>query len=103
MCICTSFFSGNIIEAGGAGYKTVEVIRGKADLYTHVTKIKKWDICSGNAILNAVGGKMLTLKDAEIDYDKQGTPENKDGLLASVYHTEDYMQKLGPAYTKGTK
>ena len=32
-----------IIPAGGAGYKTLETISGRASVYLHTTKIKKWD------------------------------------------------------------
>lgn len=70
--------------AGGAGYKVLEVVKGKADLYLHTTRIKKWDTCAGNAVLNAVGGKMTTIKGEELDYSFSGGPQNEDGLVAAV-------------------
>ncbi|XP_005111992.3 inositol monophosphatase 3 [Aplysia californica] len=73
-----------IIEAGGAGYKTLEVIKGSVNAYTHITRIKKWDICAGNAILNAVGGKMTTLDGDYIDYSPLQDMKNERGLLATV-------------------
>ncbi|KAM7378774.1 hypothetical protein PAMP_004372 [Pampus punctatissimus] len=54
----------------------------QADAYVHITFIKKWDICAGAALLNALGGHMTTLKGEDIDY--SGTPLNKGGLVASV-------------------
>ena len=38
------------------------------DAYVHVTKIKKWDICAGDAILRALGGKLTDLDGKEVDY-----------------------------------
>ncbi|KAM8838520.1 inositol monophosphatase 3 [Synchiropus picturatus] len=83
--------STTIIPAGGAGYKVLSLLEmpasksdtiDQADLYIHVTFIKKWDICAGAAILNALGGRMTTLKGEDIDY--SGEPLNKGGLLATV-------------------
>ncbi|KAK2843952.1 hypothetical protein Q5P01_010611 [Channa striata] len=78
-----------ITEAGGAGYKVLSLLDipasepiGQADVYIHITAIKKWDICAGAALLNALGGHMTTLKGEDIDY--SGTPINEDGLVASV-------------------
>ncbi|XP_028833529.1 inositol monophosphatase 3-like [Denticeps clupeoides] len=77
-----------IIPAGGAGYKVLALLDPpdeeyeEADIYVHVTFIKKWDICAGNAILKASGGHMTTLKGQEIDY--SGHEKNEGGLLASV-------------------
>lgn len=90
-----------IIPAGGAGYKVLSLLDvsdedyDQADLYLHVTFIKKWDICAGNALLSAVGGHMTTLKGEEIDY--SGSEGNPGGLLASV--TVDHqalVERLAP-------
>ncbi|KAL7842036.1 hypothetical protein SRHO_G00237250 [Serrasalmus rhombeus] len=80
--------STEIIPAGGAGYKVLALLDvsdeeyEKADMYIHVTYIKKWDICAGNAILKALGGHMTTLKGEDIDY--SGSEKNPGGLLASI-------------------
>ncbi len=71
-----------LIKAAGAGYKALAVAEGTADLYLHTTAIKKWDICAGNALLNAMGGRMTTRKGEEIDYKLEGNPKNEDGLVA---------------------
>ncbi|XP_053571032.1 Golgi-resident adenosine 3',5'-bisphosphate 3'-phosphatase [Bombina bombina] len=77
-----------IISAGGSGYKVLSLLdvaeeeQDAADVYIHVTFIKKWDICAGNAILNALGGHMTTLKGESIIY--TGSDGNEGGLLASV-------------------
>ncbi|XP_028328725.1 inositol monophosphatase 3 [Gouania willdenowi] len=82
-------FGGNttIIPAGGAGYKVLSLLDmpgtiDQADVYIHVTFIKKWDICAGAAVLNALGGHLTTLKGENIDF--RDTPLNKDGLVATV-------------------
>ncbi|CAH2285262.1 inositol monophosphatase 3 [Pelobates cultripes] len=88
-----------IISAGGSGYKVLSLLDVKeekqehADVYIHVTFIKKWDICAGNAILNALGGHMTTLKGEEIIY--TGSDGNEGGILASIGMDHDALvQKL---------
>lgn len=96
-----AFTNSTIIPAGGAGYKVLALLDpsdgeyDKADMYIHVTFIKKWDICAGNALLTALGGQMTTLKGEEIDY--SGSEGNKDGLLASVkVDHQALVEKLPP-------
>lgn len=48
--------------AGGSGYKSLRVLNNTAAMYVHKTRIKKWDVCAGDAIMRAAGGHMLTLK-----------------------------------------
>uniref|UniRef100_UPI00358F8F57 Golgi-resident adenosine 3',5'-bisphosphate 3'-phosphatase n=1 Tax=Myxine glutinosa TaxID=7769 RepID=UPI00358F8F57 len=78
----------SIVSAGGAGFKALSLIdvendmSDKADVYIHTTLIKKWDICAGNAILEAIGGNMTTLTGEKISYDS--SPSNDGGLLASA-------------------
>lgn len=90
-----------IIPAGGAGYKVLSLLDvsdeeyDQADIYLHVTFIKKWDICAGNALLSAVGGHMTTLKGEEIDY--SGSEGNSGGLLASVrVDHQALLERLAP-------
>ncbi|XP_045585159.1 inositol monophosphatase 3 [Procambarus clarkii] len=83
-----------VIPAGGAGYKTLAVIQGDVDAYIHVTIIKKWDICAGNAILNAVKGNMTTLDGLPIDYSHREQYKNEGGVLATLYEHKYYLPKL---------
>ena len=46
--------------------------RPSQDAYVHVTKIKKWDICAGDAILRALGGRLTDLDGREVDYRDEG-------------------------------
>ncbi len=84
------------IVAAGSGYKVLQVVKGEADLYLHTTRIKKWDICAGNAVLNAVGGRMSTLRGQEIDYSFGGSPQNEDGIVAAKPEgvQETFVQQL---------
>lgn len=84
-----------LIEAAGAGYKALAVAERKADLYLHTTAIKKWDICAGDALLGAIGGKMTTRKGEQIDYKLEGDPKNSDGLIA-VRTDAKYREYLKP-------
>ena len=85
-----------LISAAGAGYKSLAVVEKNADLYLHTTAIKKWDICAGNAILSATGGKMTTRKGERIDYSLKGDPKNSDGLVVATTEHEhaEYLEKL---------
>ncbi|XP_013099746.2 putative inositol monophosphatase 3 [Stomoxys calcitrans] len=84
----------NILTAAGAGYKVLQVVANNATAYLHSTKIKKWDICAGDAILRALGGKMTTLDNEYIDYGPSESPVNARGLLASVVNHKEYIEKL---------
>jgi inositol monophosphatase 3 len=65
------------------------------DAYIHVTLIKKWDLCAGNAILNALGGNMTDLKGTTIDYSGQDVKvKNEGGVLAALSRHSEFLQKL---------
>lgn len=92
-----------IIPAGGAGYKVLSLLKmpstdtnpiDQADIYIHVTFIKKWDICAGTAILNAMGGHLTTLKGENIDF--SGSPSNEGGLVATVSLDHKALVKILP-------
>ena len=58
-----------ITKAGGAGYKIIELFNGKAESYYHDNRIKKWDICAGEAILRSTCyGKFTDMKGERVDY-----------------------------------
>jgi inositol monophosphatase 3 len=77
------------------GFKVLEVTSGREDAYVHVTLIKKWDLCAGNAILNALGGNMTDLKGQTIDYaGKDLHVKNEGGVLASLTRHKEFLQKL---------
>lgn len=65
---------------------------GNADAYLHITAIKKWDICAGNAILKAVNGVMTTKHNKKIDYTDETNVVNEDGLIATL---DDHSSYLG--------
>lgn len=100
-----------IEPAGGAGYKTLRLIRHTADLYVHITAIKKWDICACDAIAKAAGGALLSLGDGlPVDYSvkfnehfgKSGEnikfdPIHKDGILMALdapYSSYERLKRL---------
>lgn len=60
----------------------------------HKTVIKKWDLCSGNAILNSLGGKMTDFKGNELSYIDDGNYVQSAGLLATMSNHETYVEKL---------
>lgn len=70
------------------------MISGNATAYVHSTKINKWDICAGNAILNALGGSMTTLSNEKIDYSRGAEYSNTLGLLATMDKHEWYASKF---------
>lgn len=84
------------IVAAGSGYKVLELVKGNADLYLHTTRIKKWDVCAGDAVLNAMGGRMTTMKGVEIDYSFIEGPVNEDGIVAAMPENAQlrYLAKL---------
>ncbi|XP_031625053.1 putative inositol monophosphatase 3 [Contarinia nasturtii] len=91
-----SFGENTPIElAGGAGYKVLQVVFGNATNYVHLTEIKKWDLCAGNAILSALNGQMTSLKNQPILYERDPqTFVNKDGVIASLRNHPYYAGKV---------
>ena len=81
-------------EAAGSGYKVLEVLRGADDVYFHLTLIKKWDLCAGNALLYAVNGNMTTRNADVIDYSLRGSPKNEHGVVATLAKHDYFVNKL---------
>jgi len=94
----------NVTPAGGAGFKAWEVAKGSQDAYVHATLIKKWDICPGDALLGALGGKMTDLSGNEYDY--SGRPafvKAEGGVLATLHDHKAFLEKLKPVYKQPKK
>lgn len=83
-----------VITAAGAGYKVLQVVFNNATAYMHTTNIKKWDLCAGNAILSALGGRMTTLEDEPISYHAGDSALNEKGVLATLRHHSYYATRV---------
>jgi len=59
--------------------------------------IKKWDICAGDAILEAAGGSLTTLSGEKVDYKGNSNPKNEGGLLATMNNHQEYLKALQDA------
>lgn len=75
-----------VIQAGGAGYKVLQVVSGASDAYVHNGIIKKWDICAPNAIINSLSGKFTTLKGDYISYSAEDAVVSSGGVIATTSH-----------------
>jgi len=87
-----------VIPAGGAGYKAWALFDGTAQAYVHTTLIKKWDICPGDAILRAYGGKMTRLNGDEIKYGYQTDAKNEGGMIAALNDYDKFQAALKDAF-----
>ena len=93
-----------VTPAGGAGFKAWEVAAGRQDAYVHTTLIKKWDICPGDALLAALGGKMTDLSGKEIDYSgKPAYVKAEGGVLATLHDHNAFLDQLKVAMVKKDK
>ena len=68
----------------------MSLLENNADLYLHSTKIKKWDICAPNAILNNLGGRLSSRNGKQIDYstDKEVVV---NGIIAALDNYDLYL------------
>ena len=60
----------------------------------HVTRIKKWDVCAGNAIIQATKGRMTTLDGENIDYAKTDSENDamiEMGIVATLHEHEKFL------------
>ena len=72
------FPNAQIIQAGSS-LKFCLIADGNADIYPRFGPTSEWDIAAGHIILNEAGGKILTLSNKEIKYNK------KESLLNSEF------------------
>lgn len=98
-----------IIPAGGAGYKALNVAQRKVDAYVHMTAIKKWDICAGHALLKTMQGDMTDLYGNEINYyappmegDRTPYVKTLGGLVATYQNHPVIMKRVKKAKEEDT-
>jgi len=84
-----------VIKIGGAGYKALLLLQGKADVYVFPTPgTKKWDTCSPQACLEAAGGKMTDISGNNLLYTKDCELPNNNGILCSMADHQVYLDRL---------
>lgn len=70
-----NFLSGRRTAASisaGSSLKLCMVATGEADLYPRLGRTMEWDIAAGHAVLNAAGGRIMTVDGDELRYGKSG-------------------------------
>jgi 3'(2'), 5'-bisphosphate nucleotidase len=68
---------------GSAGLKCVAIADGSADAYVAPARAgSRWDLCAGQAIIEAAGGRMTDAHGDPIDYRSESLV-NETGILAS--------------------
>eukprot|EP01114_Cavostelium_apophysatum_P014975 TRINITY_DN3998_c0_g1_i2.p1 TRINITY_DN3998_c0_g1~~TRINITY_DN3998_c0_g1_i2.p1 ORF type:complete len:475 (-),score=112.19 TRINITY_DN3998_c0_g1_i2:33-1457(-) len=84
-----------ILRVGGAGYKALLVLQGKADVYLFPTKgTKKWDTCAPEAILREAGGICTDRHGNVISYLHDSDVHNSEGILISMKDHQKYVDAL---------
>ncbi|XP_038206540.1 3'(2'),5'-bisphosphate nucleotidase 1 isoform X2 [Zerene cesonia] len=74
-----------VLRVGGAGYKVLQLLEGKASIYVFASPgCKKWDTCAPEAILSAAGGKLTDILGNFYKYGASESKPNKTGVLAAV-------------------
>ncbi|KAG6463283.1 hypothetical protein O3G_MSEX013780 [Manduca sexta] len=74
-----------VLRVGGAGYKVLQLLEGKASVYVFASSgCKKWDTCAPEAILSAAGGKLTDILGNFYKYGANESRPNKTGVLAAV-------------------
>ncbi len=71
------------LHAVGSSLKLCLVAEGRADLYPRLGPTSEWDIAAGHAIIDAAGGRVVTLADgAPLRYNQGETLLNPEFLAA---------------------
>ncbi|XP_051009744.1 inositol polyphosphate 1-phosphatase isoform X2 [Acomys russatus] len=76
---------GSVFPAAGAGYKSLCVVQGLADIYIFSEDTTyKWDSCAAHAILRAMGGGIVDMKEC-----LERSPQTGLDLPQLLYHMEN--------------
>ena len=76
------FPEAQIIQAGSS-LKFCLIADGNADIYPRFGPTSEWDIAAGHIILNEAGGKILTLSNKEIKYNKKESLLNPEFIASN--------------------
>lgn len=81
-----------VLKVGGAGYKVLQLLEGKANVYLFASRgCKRWDTCAPEAILEAASGSLTDILGRHYSYAANVHPINCEGVLAtsaSISHAE---------------
>lgn len=74
-----------VIKVGGAGYKVLQLLEGKAHAYVFASPgCKRWDTCAPEAVLEAYGGTLTDLAGVHYSYASDVDYKNRMGVLATI-------------------
>lgn len=87
----------NVIRCGGAGYKVLQLLEGRAHSYVFASAgCKRWDTCGPEAVLEAAGGVLTDVHGEHYDYVKGDNFTNTRGVLATAIGTDhaDVLKRI---------
>lgn len=74
-----------VIHVGGAGYKVILLLEGKAHAYVFASQgCKKWDTCAPEAVLHACGGTLTDFYGEKYAYHPETIRPNLRGVVATA-------------------
>ncbi|KAI9584846.1 3'(2'),5'-bisphosphate nucleotidase 1 [Glossina fuscipes] len=88
-----------VVRVGGAGFKVLHLLEGKAHAYVFASSgCKKWDTCGPEAVLEAEGGILTDLMGQHYSYAKEVEHANRRGVLACTSKAchEHIIKKMPP-------
>ena len=71
-----------VVGRTGSSLKFCLIACGEADVYPRLAPTMEWDTAAGHAILNAAGGRVLTLDGLPLRYGKQDLGFKNGGFIA---------------------
>lgn len=75
----------SILRVGGAGFKVIQLLEGKAHAYVFASPgCKKWDTCAPEAVLEAAGGRLTDISGDVYQYGANVSFPNLGGVLATA-------------------
>lgn len=92
-----------LYRIGGCGYKMLLLLEGIAHAYIYASPgCKRWDTCAGEALLNAIGGKMTGIDGREYSYAANVEPMAFRGVIATPNKSwhDEYVKRMPPETVK---